>query len=71
MSMTIRQRGMRTELYFMLLSRHFPGYIAAVEIDNLSGTAKVTFKNNRELATPVENVLSDDFVAMCAMVYDL
>lgn len=66
----LEQLNIRGELFFMRLHRTFPGRIDKVQC-NEDGHIDVRFKNGHTLTTDDDHIDSQEFLAACAMVYDL
>jgi hypothetical protein len=60
----------RGELYFFRLNGRFPKRVGKVEVTE-DGAVRVTFKNGRVLSTNENELDTPEFLATCAMVYDL
>lgn len=60
----------RGELFFFKLHKHFPKHLKEVKCVR-PGSLVVAFKNGRTLDTPEDLLESKEFLATCAMVFDL
>ena len=67
---TVQNLSLRGELFFFKLAKHFPSHLKRVHCDG-SGVMRVEFKNGRCVVGTEDDVENSDFVAKCAMVYDL
>jgi len=66
----IMQLNMRSELFTLKLMQKFPKNLDRVECDG-QGKLKAYFKNGHFAAGNEADIQSPDFMAACAMVYDL
>jgi hypothetical protein len=65
----------KRELYSFKLEAKFPHSIKNVELERDMRTMQelvtIIFKNGQRATTPVEDFMSEEFLAKCAMVHDL
>lgn len=65
----------KRELYSFKLEAKFPNAIKNVELERDMRTMQelvtIIFKNGQRATTPVEDFMSEEFLAKCAMVHDL
>jgi hypothetical protein len=62
--------SLRGEIYFFRLAKHFGGQLREVKCSK-EGTVTVWFKNGMKAETPEEKLDSTEFLATCAMIYDI
>jgi hypothetical protein len=62
--------SLRGEIYFFRLAKHFGGQLREV-VCSKDGTVTVWFKNGMKAETLEEKIDSTEFLATCAMIYDI
>ena len=66
----VDQLSIRGELHYFKLHKYFPDHLSRVQCLG-QGRVAILFKIGQGVATTENNMLSQDFIATCAMLYDL